>query len=82
MTRAFLGCEVFPLSFDIESGEEVTELQPLKTYSGGNYTDLMKFLEKQTGKSNPKVECVVRKKNEENISFNRRRFSIFLENLT
>ena len=72
----------FPLSFDIESGEEVTELQPLKTYSGGNYTDLMKFLEKQTGKSNPKVECVVRKKNEENISFNRRRFSIFLENLT
>lgn len=48
----------FPLSFDIESGEEVTELQPLKTYSGGNYTDLMKFLEKQTGKSNPQVECV------------------------
>nr|XP_022293186.1 5'-nucleotidase domain-containing protein 1-like isoform X1 [Crassostrea virginica] len=39
----------------IESGEEVTELQPLKTYSGGNYTDLMKFLEKQTGKSNPQV---------------------------
>lgn len=75
----------FPLSFDIENGEEVTELQPLKTYSGGNYTDLMKFLEKQTGKSNPKVECVVRvqcKKKEENISFNRRRFSIFLENLT
>eukprot|EP00105_Crassostrea_gigas_P028863 XP_011450639.1 PREDICTED: 5'-nucleotidase domain-containing protein 1 isoform X1 [Crassostrea gigas] len=36
-------------------GKEVNSLEPGKTYSGGNYADLMKFLEKQTRKSDPKV---------------------------
>ncbi|XP_061176710.1 5'-nucleotidase domain-containing protein 1-like [Saccostrea echinata] len=41
-----------------ENGEDkgsVDELEPFKTYSNGNMPDLMKFLSKQTGKSDPKV---------------------------
>lgn len=37
------------------TGKEVDSLEPKKTYSGGNYTDLKTFLEKQTKKSDPKV---------------------------
>lgn len=37
------------------TGKEVDSLEPNKTYSGGNYTDLKTFLEKQTKKSDPKV---------------------------
>lgn len=37
------------------TGKEVDSLEPKKIYSGGNYAEFKKFLEKQTRKSDPKV---------------------------